>query len=173
MFFLVLIVCTVCLSRMCISECFSLHVDQSLTKTNKKSQWMCVLNVFHDCTRLVLNTHARVLVGVCLFLIYYDSVKQCTVVSSECSVVNSVLFFFLFFFWWIVKSTKFQCYCQVRSKLWPSWRIFRSLGGVQFGQTTLWREMSDCTTTICHHSMFSSTLSPPLLHTPAQTTSVS
>lgn len=75
-----------CVSGMCISECFSLRVSD---QEKKKSQWMCVLNVFHDCTGLNTHTYAHRR-GVCVRFFFYASVEQCTLVSFECSVVNGV-----------------------------------------------------------------------------------
>lgn len=79
-----------CVSGMCISECFSLRVDQSLTKTNeKKSQWMCVLNVFHDCTRLFQRT-PEYYCGVFVF----DILRRCLCVfwMSVWSTASCLLF---------------------------------------------------------------------------------
>lgn len=116
--------------------CFSLHVDQSLTKTNKKSQWMCVLNVFHDCIWLISNTHTWVLLW-CVCFRYAMTLSSCTCVIfwMFCGQQRPVL-------GESFKSTKFRCYLpsseeQTVTKL-TRFQVTR--GRLQFGQTTLWSD---------------------------------
>lgn len=115
---------------MCISECFSLHVDQSLTKTNKKKKISmnvcpeCVL----DCTGL---EYANPLGCVC-FWYSVTLVQHCTLVS------------FLNVLW----STA-SCRLVVGRSSQPSFNVTVSPSSQEktvtprrllFGQTTLWSE---------------------------------
>lgn len=136
--------CTFITTSECVSECFSLRVDRSLTKTNEKKKknyinecavcWMC-FTIVPDSLRVY--THTWMLPWcVRFFLIFSDSVEQRTLVCAGCA---SCTFSFLsFFFWRVVQFNKvLNVTVKVRSKLWPGWRDFSSLWGV-------------FTTTICH-----------------------
>ena len=98
---------------MLLSTCRSVS-DQDQQK-KKKTQWMCVLNVFHNCTGLISNnTHTCVLLWCVLFLIFYDSVEQCTLVYfwMFCAQQRPVLFIGE-----LLNSTMFQCYRRVKAHL--------------------------------------------------------
>lgn len=125
--------CTYCMfitisdrvSGMCISECFSLHVDQSLTKTNKKKNlnecvsWMC----FTIVTGPVFQyTHRRVSPWCVCF--WYSATLSSNVLLCLLNVLWSTASCPLF------GDLKFQCCRQIGSKLWPGWQIFRSLWDV-------------------------------------------
>lgn len=134
--------CTVITTSECVSECFSLRVDGSLTKTNEKKKknyinecavcWMC-FTIVPDS--LCIHTHLNVAVVRCFFYILWFCRATYTRVCWMC-VLH--VFFSFFFFWRVVQFNKvLNVTVKVRSKLWPGWRDFSSLGGV-------------FTTTICH-----------------------
>lgn len=135
--------CTFITTSECVSECFSLRVDRSLTKTNENKekelyQWMCcLLNVFHDRTGLIVYTHTP---ECCrgTFVFFYILWFCRATYTRVCWMCVLYVFFSFFFFWRVVQFNKvLNVTVKVRSKLWPGWRDFSSLGGV-------------FTTTICH-----------------------
>lgn len=135
--------CTFITTSECVSECFSLRVDRSLTKTNENKkelyQWMCcLLNVFHDRTGLIASIHTHLNVAV-VRSFFFNILWFCRATYTRvCWMCVLYVFFSFFFFWRVVQFNKvLNVTVKVRSKLWPGWRDFSSLGGV-------------FTTTICH-----------------------
>lgn len=146
--------CTFITTSECVSECFSLRVDRSLTKTNEKKTnyinecavcWMCFTIVPES---LRVYTHTWMLPWC---VVFFDILWFCRATYTRvCWMCVLYVFFSFFFFWRVVQFNKvLNVTVKVRSKLWPGWRDFSSLGGV-------------FTTTICQ----------PPQHAPTQTASV-
>lgn len=143
MFYPALTVCAVRLSpHPNVSLNVSLYVSIGLwprptrTKKNYINEcavcWMC-FTIVPDS--LCIHTHLNVAVVRCFF--WYSLILSSNVHSCVLDV-RPVRFLFFFFFWRVVQFNKvLNVTVKVRSKLWPGWRDFSSLGGV-------------FTTTICH-----------------------
>lgn len=144
MFYPALTVCAVRLSphRMCLwmflSTCRSVSDQDQREKKKELYQWMCcLLNVFHDRTGIIASIHTHLNVAVVRCFFWYSLILSSNVHSCVLDV-RPVRFLFFFFFWRVVQFNKvLNVTVKVRSKLWPGWRDFSSLGGV-------------FTTTICH-----------------------
>lgn len=87
--------------------------------------WMC-FTIVPDS--LCIHTHLNVAVVRCFF--WYSLILSSNVHSCVLDV-RPVRFLFFFFFWRVVQFNKvLNVTVKVRSKLWPGWRDFSSLGGV-------------------------------------------
>lgn len=143
MFYPALTVCAVRLSphRMCLwmflSTCRSVS-DQD-QREQKKIISMNVLSA--ECVSRSYRTH-------CVYthtwmlpwcVVFFDILWFCRATYTRvCWMCVLYVFFSFFFFWRVVQFNKvLNVTVKVRSKLWPGWRDFSSLGGV-------------FTTTICH-----------------------
>lgn len=134
--------CTFITTSECVSECFSLRVDRSLTKTNEKKTnyinecavcWMC-FTIVPDS--LCIHTHLNVaVVRSCFF--WYSLILSSNVHSCVLDVRPGRFLFFHFFWTSCSIQQSFKCYRQSWEQTVPGWRDFSSLGGV-------------FTTTICH-----------------------
>lgn len=150
--------CTFITTSECVSECFSLRVDQSLTKTNVKYLYIYIyiyksMNVLSaECVSRLYRTHCEYTHTwmlpwcVCLFDILWFCRAAYPRVCWMCVL-------YVLFFWQVAQFNKvLNVTVKVRSKLWPGWRVFSSLWGV-------------FTTTICHLSTFWVNNFPPGAYT--------
>ncbi len=132
-----------CVSGTCISECFSLHVDQSLTKTYKKKKKNLNECVSWMCSRLYRTRFAHPsTAGVRLFLIFSLTLYQATYTRVSwmfCGQQRPVRFR------WIVQFNQVLMWLSRRQSQEKTvtrltqFQVTRG-GRLQFGQTTLWSQ---------------------------------
>lgn len=143
MFYPALTVCAVRLSpHPNVSLNVSLYVSIGLWPRPTRKKQIISMNVLSaECVSRSYRTH-------CVYthtwmspwcVVFFDILWFCRATYTRvCWMCVLYVFFSFFFFWRVVQFNKvLNVTVKVRSKLWPGWRDFSSLGGV-------------FTTTICH-----------------------
>lgn len=130
----------------CVSLNVSLYYYMSLSlwsRPTKKILMNVRLECFHDCTGLVLNMRHLSIVGVCLFLIFFDSINIHLCLLS-CGQQRPVRF------WWIVKfamkcliiKSGANCYVIKPFTIWPNYIVKQKAIVRPWSVTSLLHEVS-------------------------------